>query len=169
LPAHNTGPDCAQPIHSLPQVRQAASAPYLEAWLSIAFTLGIAGYWWLVFVPSERRDLAANKNKGGLNGYLDSLEASGEGNRGLEKWFYSEWIERRKNVRELLEKRAMAMSKSTGESYDVVMERLVEEDRANNIERSKNMPAFLSADNPVMIAFALSAFGVLVASGGPHK
>jgi len=120
-------------------------------------------------VPSERRDLAANKNKGGLNGYLDSLEASGEGNRGLEKWFYSEWIERRKNVRELLEKRAMAMSKSTGESYDVVMERLVEEDRANNIERSKNMPAFLSADNPVMIAFALSAFGVLVASGGPHR
>jgi hypothetical protein len=40
---------------------------------------GLAGYWWLVFVPSERRDLAVNKNKGGLNAYLDRLDEAPEG------------------------------------------------------------------------------------------
>lgn len=32
-----------------------AQAPPAGAWASIAITLGLAGYWWLVFVPSERR------------------------------------------------------------------------------------------------------------------
>lgn len=104
-----------------------------------------------------------------MNGYLDGLEASGPDGRKLEKWFYSEWLERRKNTREMLEKRASLVCKNTGESYDLVMARLVEEEKANTIERSKNMPAFLSADNPIAVAFALSAFGVLVAAAGPHK
>jgi hypothetical protein len=45
----------------------------------MASIFGLAGYWWLVFVPSERRDLAANKNKGGLNTYLDKLDEAPEG------------------------------------------------------------------------------------------
>ena len=118
--------------------------------------------------PSGRRDLAANKNKGGLNGYLDALESSGEGNRELEKWFYTEWLGRRKNVRELLERRATAITKSTGESFESVMERLQEEEKENTIERSKNMPAFMSADNPIAVAGALTAFGVFFAAVG-HK
>jgi len=118
----------------------------------------------LVFVPSERRDLAANKDKGGLNGFLDELERSGEGERKAEKWFYSEWLARRQNVRNVLEKKALKMSQASGDTYEVALAKLEEAEAANNLERAGKMPRFLSADNPILVAFAFAAFGVVLAA-----
>mmetsp|Transcript_32216 Transcript_32216/g.79046 ORF Transcript_32216/g.79046 Transcript_32216/m.79046 type:complete len:221 (-) Transcript_32216:10-672(-) len=143
-------------------------APPLGSIVSMIGIFSLAGYWWLVFVPSERRDLAANKNKGGLNGYLDKLNESPDGERKLEKWFYTEWLQRRRSQQTMLLAKAKSQSESSGESFEAVLARLHEEEIAANIERSKAMPSFLSADNPVLVAGALAVFGALVAAGGKH-
>jgi hypothetical protein len=39
--------------------------------------------------------------QGGLNDYLDDLEKSDPSERKLEKWFYTEWLERRQRVRSI--------------------------------------------------------------------
>eukprot|EP00802_Teleaulax_amphioxeia_P022040 Tamp_22451.p1 GENE.Tamp_22451~~Tamp_22451.p1 ORF type:complete len:220 (+),score=51.95 Tamp_22451:55-660(+) len=77
-----------------------AQAPPIGTSLAVlGSTGGVLAYWWLVLVPSERRDLAKNKNKGGLNEYLDDLETSDPSERKLEKWFYTEWLARRQRVK----------------------------------------------------------------------
>lgn len=141
-------------------------APPMATIVSMVSIFGLAGYWWLVFVPSERRDLAANKNKGGLNGYLDVLAESPDGERGVEKWFYTEWLRRRENTKAFLMSRAEVLSQNSGESFDTVLARLEEEEAEKNIERSKAMPAFMSTDNPLVVAAALVSFGVVVAAAG---
>lgn len=79
-----------------------AQPPPLGTTLAVlGSTGGVLAYWWLVLVPSERRDLAKNKNKGGLNVYLDGLEKSDPTERKLEKWFYTEWLERRARVQRI--------------------------------------------------------------------
>lgn len=140
-------------------------APPMGSIVSIIGILSLAAYWWLVFVPSERRDLAANKNKGGLNSYLDKLAETPQGERQVEKWFYTEWLQRRKNQQEMLVVKATSQSKASGESFETVLARLREEEVAANIERSKAMPSFLSFDNPILVATVLTLFGILVAAG----
>ena len=107
-------------------------------------TVGLAAYWWLVFVPGERRDLAVNKNKGGLNSYLEELESSS--GRDLEKWFYTEWLRRRAKVRKLAQR---AASKSD----------LTEE----QIQKAIPTPNFFSLDNPVLVAVLVMMSGVAFA------
>jgi hypothetical protein len=108
-------------------------------------TVGLASYWWLVFVPSERRDLAKNKNKGGLNNYLEELEASS--GRELERWFYTEWLQRRRKVRMLAEK-------SKGGLNEVIEQ---------EIENAIPTPSFFSLDNPVLVAVLIMMSGVVFA------
>uniref|UniRef100_A0A7S0VRG8 Uncharacterized protein n=1 Tax=Hemiselmis tepida TaxID=464990 RepID=A0A7S0VRG8_9CRYP len=156
--AAHGGARCVRAVVFEPQ------GPPVETYASMALISGLAAYWWLVFVPGERRDLAANKDKGGLNGFLDELAASGEDERKVEKWFYSEWLARRKNVQAVMDKRAMQMSAKTGESFEVVLARLEEAEAANNLARATKMPRFLSADNPILVAFAFVAFGVVLAA-----
>ena len=108
-------------------------------------TVGLASYWWLIFVPSERRDLAKNKNKGGLNTYLEDLETSN--GRELEKWFYTEWLQRRRKVRSLSEKSSQSM-----------------EDRIDQeIDKAIPTPNFFSLDNPVLVAVLIMMSGVAFA------
>ncbi len=110
-------------------------------------TVGLASYWWLVFVPSERRDLAKNKNKGGLNAYLGELESSS--GRDLEKWFYTEWLQRRRKVRKMVE------SSLDSQSPQDVLEQ--------EIEKAIPTPNFLSLDNPVLVAMLIMMSGVAFA------
>jgi hypothetical protein len=110
-------------------------------------TVGLASYWWLVFVPSERRDLAKNKNKGGLNAYLGELETST--GRDLEKWFYTEWLQRRRKVRKMVE------SSLDSQSPQDALER--------EIEKAIPTPIFFSLDNPILIAVLIMMSGVAFA------
>ena len=86
------------------------------------------------------------------------------GKRSAEKWFYTEWLSRRRASRQVLENKARAISQSTGESLDSVLARLQQEEVANNIERSKAMPAFFSLDNPILVAGVVTAVGVALAA-----
>ncbi|EKX51354.1 hypothetical protein GUITHDRAFT_151048 [Guillardia theta CCMP2712] len=104
-------------------------------------------YWWFVLVPSERRDLAKNKNKGGLNNYLEDLERSPKNARRLEKWFYTEWLERRRKVR------GLKISEEVNLSI------------AEELRRARPTPNFISLDNPVIIALIFSVLGVFLFSG----
>ncbi len=110
-------------------------------------TVGLASYWWLVFVPSERRDLAKNKNKGGLNAYLGELESST--GRDLEKWFYTEWLQRRQKVRKMVE--SSLDSKSPQDVID------------QEIEKAIPTPNFFSLDNPILVAVIIMMSGVAFA------
>jgi hypothetical protein len=110
-------------------------------------TVGLASYWWLVFVPSERRDLAKNKNKGGLNAYLGELESST--GRDLEKWFYTEWLQRRQKVRKMVE--SSLDSKSPQDVID------------REIEKAIPTPNFFSLDNPILVAVIIMMSGVAFA------
>ena len=141
-------------------------------------TAGVIGYWWLVLVPSERRDLAKNKNKGGLNEYLDDLENSEPSERKMEKWFYTEWLERRARVKRIAAvnaaKRAAAareVGQGDGEGAVAVlgsdMDQAEAEEaeaelamaREQEIEKAVPMPSFFSLDNPIIIALTLALFG----------
>jgi hypothetical protein len=51
-----------------------------------------------------------------------------------------------------------------GENQDAVFARLEQEEAANNIERSKAMPAFFSLDNPLIVAGVITVVGVALAS-----
>ena len=110
---------------------------------------GLAAYWWGVLVPSERRSLSLEKRKGGLNAYLEELEAS-EG-RGLEKWFYTDYLQKRQARRA---KRAALQARRAGE---VEVEVEVEESLAALDREEDRMaaadPAFLSGDNPLVQVF----------------
>lgn len=79
MPFHHPRPTAATGVLQLKayvpgqygfEAQPPALGPTFAVFLS---TFGVAAYWWLVLVPSERRDLAKNKNKGGLNKYLDEL------------------------------------------------------------------------------------------------
>lgn len=170
-----------------------AQAPPLGTTIAVlGSTAGVLAYWWLVLVPSERRDLAKNKNKGGLNDYLADLEKSGTSERKIEKWFYSEWLERRRRVQQLAAKNAAKRAaanaaKADGtasESYapatavgvlektgaadeitEAAVEKEVSDAREREIEKAIPMPSFLSLDNPVIIAISLALLGAAFGSG----
>lgn len=55
----------------------------------LVIMLGMAAYWWLVLVPSERQTLAKAKRKGAVGDYLLQIESQDD--RKLERWFYSNW------------------------------------------------------------------------------
>jgi len=143
-----------------------AQAPPLGPTLALFLsTVGPAAYWWLVLVPSERRDLAKNKNKGGLNEYLDELYFSDDGERKLEKWFYTEWLERRARVRKLTKK-----AKTDGELSSVATLTKEEEEEAEKaiereIENAAPTPNFLSPDNPIIVGISLALLGVTFFGG----
>jgi len=142
-------------------------------------TAGVMGYWWLVLVPSERRDLAKNKNKGGLNDYLDDLEKTAVSERKLEKWFYAEWLERRARVQRIASANAtkrMAAAQATADGQAATATAIATEADASDIEAAQDaqelakarereienaipMPSFFSLDNPIIIALALALFG----------
>ena len=49
----------------------------------------------------SRQSLTVQSTQGGLNEYLDQLENTPASERKLEKWFYTEWLERRARVKRI--------------------------------------------------------------------
>lgn len=119
--------------------------------------------------------------QGGLNEYLDDLEKSEPSERRLEKWFYTEWLERRARVKRIAAsnaaKRATRAASSQTVGQDGISESAIavldgdsrtEEAaaaaelatvREQEIEKAVPMPSFFSLDNPIIIAVTLALFG----------
>lgn len=171
MPFHHPRPTAATGVLQLKayvpgqygfEAQPPALGPTFAVFLS---TFGVAAYWWLVLVPSERRDLAKNKNKGGLNKYLDELYYTDDSERKLEKWFYSEWLERRARVRKMSKKAkeenaesgVATLTKDEQEEMEMAIER--------EIENAAPTPNFLSLDNPIIVAISLAFLGVILFGG----
>ncbi|KAJ1461595.1 hypothetical protein M885DRAFT_506618 [Pelagophyceae sp. CCMP2097] len=59
----------------------------------IAAAGGAAGFWWTVTVPEKRLELSKSKKAGEVKGLLDELEeAEVTGDRKLERWLLSDWL-----------------------------------------------------------------------------
>lgn len=131
-----------------------ARAPDASVWAALAVASVAPGcYWWLVVVPSERRKLAREKRGGGVNEYLEGLEASGKDQRQLEKWFYTDWLRKREDKRER-GRRARA-APSDGPPSDALTEAaIVEEDER---DPGGADPDFVSLDNPLVATAVLLA------------
>ena len=121
--------------------------------LVLASTVGAGAYWWFVVVPSERAALGREKRKGELRSYLDGLADDKE--RGIEKWFYSEWLNKswfQAAQRKRAEREAESSAEGTaGETPDQGEYRDVQ-------------PRFWSLDNPVVFTGALVTGLIVVAS-----
>jgi hypothetical protein len=58
----------------------------------LAAAAGAGAYWWYTLVPTLRRNLAKEKRSGGeVNKYLVEIQA--DESRGLERWFYTDWLQ----------------------------------------------------------------------------
>lgn len=137
----------------------------------LALCASAAAYWWLVVVPSERAALARSKRRGEVGSYLEGLEQAGQAKeRGLERWFYTEWLQTRQK------KRQQAAGGSTGTQAEAGEAGGSKPAEGTTAQPSDNLlrptvetptPAFLSLDNPIVATAALIALagGVSVAWG----
>jgi hypothetical protein len=141
-----------------------AEAPPLGTILVILGTpAGLAAYWWLVLVPSERRSLAKSKRKGALNTYLEELET--DESRGLERWFYTDYLRKRQDKQKHKQKQQQALKteRSKGSTFPHVQTEEKEEAKTEEqLEREADQaasanPAFLSLDNPLVLTSLLLA------------
>lgn len=114
-------------------------------------TIGLAGYWWLVIVPSERRSLSKNKRKGPLSQYLADLR--GDDSRRLERWFYTDWLTRLPGSSRG-ERQAGPSASEPGEAEPA------------SPPLSDKEPSFWSLDNPIVFVGALLVLLVGVAAIG---
>ncbi|KAK3268757.1 hypothetical protein CYMTET_22759 [Cymbomonas tetramitiformis] len=111
------------------------------------------GYWWFVLVPSARVRLAVNKKNGSLKNYLTELKA--DDSRPLEKWFYSQWLEKvDPETRYLLREDEETNSKETEPVAEASLQEKLELDEV--IRQAKRTPKFWSGDNPVLVGTGLS-------------
>ncbi|KXZ54263.1 hypothetical protein GPECTOR_5g352 [Gonium pectorale] len=79
----------------------------------LVLTGAAAAYWWLVVVPSERAALGRSKRRGPVDSYLRELETPGaEQDRRLERWFYTDWLKRREDLRQRKQQRGAAAAPS---------------------------------------------------------
>ena len=62
--------------------------------------IGTAFFWWTTIIPQQRTKLAISKSRGEVKEYLKELkeDATDEdgGNRGFERWLYSDWLNAKK-------------------------------------------------------------------------
>ena len=62
--------------------------------------VGTAFFWWTIIIPQQRTKLAISKSRGEVKEYLEELkeDATNEdgGNRGFERWLYSDWLNTKK-------------------------------------------------------------------------
>ena len=80
-PATEFGPDFAQ------------AAPTLFV---LAVTAALGWVWWFQVVPQQRVELSKSKRKGPIKEYLDDLDISDSSERGVERWFFTDWLRARK-------------------------------------------------------------------------
>lgn len=110
----------------------------------------MVAYWWFGLVPDARVRLARDKKAGTLRKYLEELKEDDE--RGLERWFYSEWLR-----------------KVDPETKFLLREEAPVSENETDLERvtrlAKKTPKFWSLDNPVLVGTALT-IGVAALTSG---
>mmetsp|Transcript_24246 Transcript_24246/g.52902 ORF Transcript_24246/g.52902 Transcript_24246/m.52902 type:complete len:226 (-) Transcript_24246:97-774(-) len=111
-------------------------------------------YWWYVLVPNARVNLAVNKKKGNLRQYLAELKQ--DDSRGLERWFYSTWLEKIDPETKFLLRE---------EDSKPEPEYKVEETMDEIVKNARRTPRFWSLDNPVLVGTALT-IGLAAITGG---
>lgn len=139
-----------------PSVSSAALLPQLVV---LATTFGLAGYWWLIFVPSERASLARSKRGGELKEYLQALES--DRSRSLERWFYTDWLNKRAKLAAgtTLADNQPDLQKSEPKS-DAAQPADISELNPSTKPQPNDQPAFWSLDNPVVLVGMLLALTV---------
>eukprot|EP00187_Rhodella_violacea_P017004 CAMPEP_0184723970 /NCGR_PEP_ID=MMETSP0314-20130426/26645_1 /TAXON_ID=38298 /ORGANISM="Rhodella maculata, Strain CCMP 736" /LENGTH=228 /DNA_ID=CAMNT_0027188873 /DNA_START=19 /DNA_END=705 /DNA_ORIENTATION=+ len=155
----------ASPVTAL--VPPPADAPPAGAasMLVLAATGAAVAYWWLVLVPDRRRALARRKRGGDVGEMLDELEASTGNENRAERWFYADWLAKRREVRARggkgrVEGRAEGDQNTRAESGTVPAARRADKDS----EGDDREPSFWSLDNPLVASFVLLAVLVLGSS-----
>jgi len=114
-------------------------------------------YWWYVLVPNARVTLAVNKKKGNLKEYLAELKQ--DDSRGLERWFYSTWLEKiDPETKFLLREEENTKSKAEPEYK-------VEETMEEIVRNARRTPRFWSLDNPVLVGTGIT-IGLAALTGG---
>ncbi|UPR02500.1 hypothetical protein HOP50_10g58260 [Chloropicon primus] len=92
--------------------------------------------------------------------YLEDLE--GDESRGLERWFYTDYLNQRKGRRARRRDQAKALADASSDGIDLDEEL----DRAEE-EASAADPNFLSLDNPIVVAtVSLALFTAFAALQG---
>mmetsp|Transcript_43700 Transcript_43700/g.83407 ORF Transcript_43700/g.83407 Transcript_43700/m.83407 type:complete len:223 (+) Transcript_43700:104-772(+) len=123
----------------------------LTAQLEVLGAVGVmVVYWWYVLVPNARVNLAVNKKKGNLRAYLQDLKE--DDSRGLERWFYSNWLEKIDPETKFLlrDEDKPSPVQPAGREYKV------EETVQEIVKNAKKAPKFWSWDNPVLVGTAVT-------------
>ncbi|GIL62859.1 hypothetical protein Vafri_17077 [Volvox africanus] len=149
--------------------------------LVLAVTIAAAGYWWLVVVPSERAALGRSKRLGPLNTYLQELERPDTvQNRGLERWFYTDWLRQREERRRQRDQQrtptaedssnttAEDSSNTTAAGDPYVSSTQPEDPNLLRPPVSTPTPRFLSLDNPIVATAVLLALAALLSGLNKH-
>ncbi|KIZ00637.1 hypothetical protein MNEG_7326 [Monoraphidium neglectum] len=140
----------------------------VEPHLSSGTTPQPGGRWWSV-VPSARRTLAKEKRAGAVRGYLEEIQ--NDSDRGLERWFYTDWLrqlERRQEMaRNAAAKRAAALGGGAAAGgggaeggTDAEQQRQQQQQKQEQQQQEDDgdrQPAFFSLDNPLIATAALVA------------
>lgn len=110
----------------------------------------MVAYWWFGLVPDARVRLARDKKAGTLRKYLEELKE--DDGRGLERWFYSEWLRKVDPETKFLLRDEAPVSEN-------------ETDLERVTRLAKKTPKFWSLDNPVLVGTALT-IGVAALTSG---
>lgn len=121
---------------------------------------GLAAYWWYIFVPAERRSLAKEKRRGEVKEYLE--EIAGDESRGLERWFYDDWLKRKyiraNKVPRVPQATATTAVDADGESAPKATPVPKTTSPADQEVYVDKEPNFWSFDNPLVTTAALALF-----------
>lgn len=108
----------------------------LIAFLFITLLSGLAAVVWQTqVVPVSRTNLALDKKQGQVRDYLDELR--GNKSRPLERWIFTDWLQKKKSTGGRLKEPALPVLKDA---------------------------KWNSGDNPVLVATALISMAVIVSS-----
>jgi hypothetical protein len=133
----------------------------------VGSSMGIAAYWWLIFVPAERRALASDKRRGEVKEYLE--EIAGDESRGLERWFYDDWLKRKYIRANKVPKEAPVSTSAMASSAPTADAERAETTSADadvspadqEVYMDKE-PNFWSFDNPIVTTTALIGGAVTI-------
>lgn len=128
------------------------------------------GYWWFITVPEARIALAKDKRLGETKEFIAELAESAEGERPVEKWFFSKWLKQdrpRPSPRAAPPRAPDAQAAAT--SGDAEAGAAAEPSAADGAPprqpslaelfepaslRGNATPAFFSGDNPIVVTMA---------------
>lgn len=152
----------------------------IQAAILLSVVLLPFGYWWYVTVPEARINLAKDKRlEGGeTKAFLEELAQSEEGERPVEKWFFSKWLRQRRPAKARPETVTSVADASVEQAPPVAHaaeDREVQQAPAREVTlgellkpaslKSNPTPKFWSGDNPIVVTMgALLTVGVFSAA-----